>query len=439
MCAIAAKGQVQVVPVVLCISEDKAFLNTARMSLGQAGFVVVTSRHPQEVLDLTSSQDIDAIICDYGLSQLDGISLLERLRKENSDATPPTLIVNDTYAAPLLARCVAAGAAGLHAKSEPPEALVEQAISMIRDTEKRLYVEKAASRRAVQGGTDPLTRVASRDHFARRLSAESIAAYRDGNHISVVLLSVDRYARVEERHGTQRAEGLLAQIARLVEGELRSRDCVGRYSDHVFGVVLPETPLDAASAVASRLRRNIASLELGDLDHPIAITVSSGVASRPVGVRAAPDELLEQAVKNCTAAEFMGGDRVVADSALTGKPIALLMGPEHVADTAAMAECLARRGLEVRWAATFEEARSVMTDVPAAMVSAIHSPTSDDAADLLVWARGKFPSARRVLVSSETDPSLMLRMVNDAAIDYLILRPWPEARIDALVNDLIYS
>jgi diguanylate cyclase (GGDEF)-like protein len=310
---------------------------------------------------------------------------------------------------------------------------------MIGDAAKRRYVENTASHRAVQGGTDPLTRIASRDHFARRLTAESIASYRDGNHISVVLLSVDRYAHIEERHGSQRAEGLLTQIARLVEGELRSRDCVGRYSDHVFGVLLPETPLDAASSVASRLRRNIASLELGDLDHPIAITVSSGVASRPVGVRAAPDELVEQALKNCTAAESMGGDRVVADSALTGKPIALLMGPEHDADTAAMAGCLAMRGLEVRWAATFEEARRVMTDVPAALVAAIHSPANGDAAELLVWARGKFPSARRVLVSSETEPSLMLRMVNEAAIDYLIIRPWPEARIDALVNDLIYS
>jgi hypothetical protein len=156
-------------------------------------------------------------------------------------------------------------------------------------------------------------------------------------------------------------------------------------------------------------------------------------------VRASPDEVIAQALKNCAAAEFMGGDRVVADSALTGKPIALLMGPSDENDTAAMAASLALRGLEVRQTGSLDEARRVMTDVPAALVCAILSERNGDAAELLVWARGKFPSARRVLVTSSTDPALMLCMVNDAAIDYLILLPWPEGRIDALVNDLIYS
>jgi diguanylate cyclase (GGDEF)-like protein len=439
MTAIAARGHVDAVPIVLCISEDKAFINTARVSLGQAGFVVVTSRNSSDALDLTASQEIDAIICDYGLSQVDGISLFERLRKERAGATPPTLIVNETYAAPLLARCIAAGAVGLHAKGESPEMLVERAISMIADDAKRKHVESSALRRAVQGGTDPLTHIASRTHFTRRLSAESAASYRDGNHLSVVVLSVDRYANTAERHGAQLAESLLAQTARLIEGDLRSRDCVGRYSDHAFGLVLPETPLAAATAVASRLRRAIAGVELGDLDHPIAVTMSAGVASRPVGVRATPEELMEQALKNCAAAAHMGGDRVVADSALTGKPIALLMGPPGDEDTSALAARLSRRGLEVRSAATAEEARRVMTDVPAALLCAVHSPLNGDAAELLVWARTKFPSTRRVLVSSGTEPALMLRMVNEAAIDYLVLHPCPEERIDALVNELIYA
>jgi diguanylate cyclase (GGDEF)-like protein len=426
-------------PVLLCVSEDTAFLNTARTNLGQAGFVVVTSRTPEEAIDLSASQEIDAIICDYTLSQLDGISLFERIGREATGVVPPTLIVNDTYAAPLLARCVAVGAAGLLAKNEPPETLVERAMSMVRDAGKRRYLEKSASRRAVQGGTDSLTRIASRDHFSRRLSAESIASYRDGNHISLLVLSVDRYARVEERHGAQCAEGLLAQTARLIEGELRSRDCVGRYSDHAFGIVLPETPLSAATAVASRLRRTVASVEFGDLDHPIAITLSTGVASRPVGVRASPDELIEQALKNCVAAEHMGGDRVIADSKLTGRPIALLLGAPTAAGAVALVERLASRGLEVRRVETIDEARRVMTEVPAAMAAAIHTPDDPAAAELLIWARTKYPATRRVLFAAAVGPDLMTRMVNEAAIHYLVLDPWAEPRIDALVNDMIFA
>jgi diguanylate cyclase (GGDEF)-like protein len=426
-------------PVVLCVSEDTAFLNTVRVNLGQAGFVVVTSRNPQEALDLSVSQEMDAFICDYAMSQLDGISLFERLKSARADRTPPTLIVNDKYAAPLLARCVTAGAAGLHAKVEPPETLVERVISMVADVEKRRHLETTASRRAVQGGTDPLTRIASKEHFARRLSAESIASYRDANHLSVAVLSVDRYDRIQERHGVQRAENMLSQAARLIEGELRSRDCVGRYSDHAFGIVLPETPLEAASSVASRLRRTLAALELGDLDHPIAITVSAGVASRPAGVRLSPDELMTQALKNCAASQSMGGDRVVADSAITGKPIALVLCPGECDASARLTKGLEDRGLEVRKAASLDEARRIMTDIPAALVAAIRAKGGEDAGDLLIWARGRFPSARRVLVTPTTDPELVVRAVNEAAIDYILLAPWPEDRISKLVDTLIYS
>ncbi len=425
--------------MVLCVSEDTAFLNTVRVNLGQAGFVVITSRNPQEALDLSASQEVDAFICDYAMSQLDGITLFERLSAARGDRVPPTLIVNDNYAAPLLARCVTAGAAGLHAKTEPPETLVERVISMVADLEKRRHLESTSSRRAVQGGTDPLTRIASKEHFARRLSAESIASYRDANHISVVVLTVDRYDRIHERHGVLKAENLLSQAARVIEGELRSRDCVGRYSDHAFGIVLPETPLEAASSVASRLRRTLAATELGDLDHPIALTVSAGVASRPAGLRSSPDEMMMQALKNSAAALSMGGDRVVADSALTGKPIALIVCPGASPDAAALCAALENRGLEVRCAGSLEEARRIMADIPAALVAAIHTAGGDDAADMLVWARGRFPSARRVLAAGAIDPGILVRAVNEAAIDYILLLPCRDEHVKTLVDTLIYS
>jgi diguanylate cyclase (GGDEF)-like protein len=427
------------IPIVLCVSEDTSFLNTVRVNLGQAGFVVVISRNPQEALELSASQEMDAFICDYAMSQMDGITLFERLRESRGDRTPPTLIVNDKYAAPLLARCVTAGAAGLHAKSEPPETLVERVISMVADVEKRRHLESTSSRRAVQGGTDPLTRIASKEHFARRLSAESIASYRDANNISVAVLTVDRYDRIQERHGVQIAENLLSQAARLIEGELRSRDCVGRYSEHAFGVVLPETPLEAASSVASRLRRTLAATELGDLDHPIAITVSAGVAARPAGVRLSPDELMTQALKNSAAAQSMGGDRVIADSATTGKPIALVLCMKECDTASSLAKGLEDRGLEVRRAASLDEAQQIMTDIPAALVAAVHSSNGEDTAALLVWARGRFRSAHRVLVAATMDPVLISRAVNEAAIDYLLIPPWQADRISALVDTLIYS
>ena len=134
-------------PVILCVSEDKTFLNTTRASLGYAGFVAVATSSAAEASELIGETAIDAVICDYELSQIDGIAFFEAVAAGRGDQTPPTLIVGDHYSAPLLARCLQAGTAGLHSKSDPIESLIERVISIIRDDTKRARVE-ALSRRA---------------------------------------------------------------------------------------------------------------------------------------------------------------------------------------------------------------------------------------------------------------------------------------------------
>ncbi|MBW2278461.1 MAG: response regulator, partial [Deltaproteobacteria bacterium] len=80
-------------PVILCISEDKTFLNTIRSGLGYAGFVAVATSSAAEAIELIGETSIDAVICDYELSQTNGIAFFEEANALRSDETPPTLIV----------------------------------------------------------------------------------------------------------------------------------------------------------------------------------------------------------------------------------------------------------------------------------------------------------------------------------------------------------
>jgi diguanylate cyclase (GGDEF)-like protein len=424
-------------PVVLCVSEDKAFLNIMRINLGQAGFVAVALSNAADALDLVSESKVDAMICDYDMSQMDGITLYERIRASLDQDTPPTLITGEHYAAPLLARCLKAGTAGLHAKSDPAETLIEQVISLIGDEGKRARMEQSAATRMVHGSVDPVTRIASKDHFMRRLSAESVASYRDGNDLAVLVFDIDRYDRIDERFGRQTAENLLVQVALMVEGELRSRDCVARFADHSFGVVLPESGLDASAAVGRRLRRTIGASEFGDLDHPMAITISVGASCRRSGMRASPAEMVSLAEKNCSAAIQMGGDRLVADALLTGKPLALVIGADS-AVTARLLEDLERANVEPRLAGSVNEAMGALSELPAAMIFSVH-PLPPASKDILVWARDRQPVSRRILVAAESGENLLPYAVNRAAIHYYLPIPWETETIAQMVDQLIFS
>lgn len=427
-------------PVVLYVSDDSAYLNEVRHSLGQAGFSVVTAKSPAEVVALTTESEFDALLSDYNLLQTDALTMFEEIRRIRGADSPPTIIVADYDEAVLKARCKNAGTDGVHVKTESQEKLIDRVLSIIRDKDKRNRITENISRRQFKGGTDTLTRVANQEHFARRLNGESMASYRDQSFLSLLMITVDRYERLLDQYGKQRAEYALVQIARLIESELRSRDCVARYSECTFAVALPDTPQAAAAAVGRRLRLKLGAAEFGNLDQSVNLTVSVGVTARPPGTRKAPKEMCDEALVAAEAALKMGGDRVLADTALTGCPLVLVVG-DISGDMGAMARILESYDrVELRTATSFEEATRVLGEVPVAMVVAEDGGIgSRTGLDLLSWIKSKFPSIYRILVSDRVDPTLMVKAINEASVHYFIPLPSNLSKLTGIVEDLLFT
>ena len=424
-------------PVVLYVSDDTAYLNTVRRSLGQAGFTAMTTPSPLEALELSRRSVIDAVLCDYDMLQMDAVALIEHLAVLHGKNAPPTLVIGDQHSPALLIRCTEAGAVGLHAKSDSIEILLDRVTSMIRDEGKSQMIQESSARRRFEGGTDPHTGIASRDHFARRFNGESLVAYRDQYHLSLVMVVIDRFDTLSERYGRHRADSVLAQTARLIEGELRTRDCAARYEEHIFAVILPETPLDAASAVGRRLKERLASTEFGDLDQSVLLTVSIGAACRPPGTTASVDDLIAQALLSCEAAQKMGGDRVVSDTTLTGRPLILVACPSE--EMRAVADGLGECNVEVRTIPSCDGARDLLQTIPVAMV--VVPGTGKDvesAMALLNWTRSKFPSVKRVLASNTANIDLMKKAINQAAVSYFISLPVDTEILPAIVENLLF-
>ena len=132
---------------------------------------------------------------------------------------------------------------------------------------------------------DALTGCVNRGHALEVISAELQRARRSRHPVSMIMLDVDRFKRVNDRYGHLCGDAVLAEVGARIRAALRGSDLKCRYGGEEFLLLLPETPLEGARRVAEQLRRDIAALEIPWGDVRVRITSSFGIAV------AAPDEL----------------------------------------------------------------------------------------------------------------------------------------------------
>jgi diguanylate cyclase (GGDEF)-like protein len=158
-------------------------------------------------------------------------------------------------------------------------------------------------------GTDELTGLASRRHFLDELARETARARRHGRPLSVGFADLDDFKRVNDVHGHGAGDAVLRQVARRLEGAVRAQDLVGRLGGEEFGLLLPDTPRQAATALAERLAALIRARPVESPAGPVPITLSIGLASA-AGAEADGDSLLRRADLQLYRAKAAGRDRV---------------------------------------------------------------------------------------------------------------------------------
>jgi diguanylate cyclase (GGDEF)-like protein len=126
---------------------------------------------------------------------------------------------------------------------------------------------------------DPLTGIANRQAVLSRVDEELARATRYNHPLSVILVDLDHFKRLNDSHGHAAGDAVLRNVAQLLAANVRSVDVAGRYGGEEFLVVLPETDVDAAAALAEKLRRIVGSSEVRTAEgERLAITMSAGVA-----------------------------------------------------------------------------------------------------------------------------------------------------------------
>jgi diguanylate cyclase (GGDEF)-like protein len=258
-----------------------------------------------------------ACLLDYRLGEQDGLALIREAKARQCRV--PIIFLTAESGESVDIEAMNAGALDYLVKGEINPYLLERSL--------RYALKLAETLEALRqlATHDQLTGLLNRREFDRILLEETERSRRFGHGFALILLDVDHFKSVNDRHGHPTGDEVLKELARRLAEESRAVDRVVRFGGEEFAVIMVEADEAMAMALAERLRAAVASrpLAVDAAGAALGRTISGGVAVYPhdgadgAAIVAAADEALYRA-------KAAGRNRVVAHS---GGPLTASQAP----------------------------------------------------------------------------------------------------------------
>ncbi|KPP99291.1 GGDEF domain-containing protein [Marinobacter sp. HL-58] len=155
---------------------------------------------------------------------------------------------------------------------------------------------------------DVLTQLPNREAWQERLAFEYQRWQRYRHPLTVGVLDIDYFKRVNDSYGHKAGDRVLQLVAKALSDRLRTTDFIARFGGEEFVVLMPETPSETARSVLDGMREHIAALPFHFRGEPVSVTFSAGVAEFAEGDD--EDEAFDRADRALYLAKDAGRDRV---------------------------------------------------------------------------------------------------------------------------------
>lgn len=249
----------------------------------------------------------DLILLDVEMPVMGGLEVCSRLKADPLTSMIPVIFLTGAEAVEVKVRGFDLGAVDYVTKpfnSAELRARVRAALRIKR------FHDMLAARAQVDG----LTGLWNRGYFNQRLSEEVLAARRYGRSLSLVLLDVDHFKRLNDEFGHPFGDLVLQRLGETLSGCVRATDAACRYGGEELVMVLTETDGAGAVVLAERVRLSIAAIDLRPKGKPVQVTASFGVSDVAILGDASAitaDALVRRADESLYEAKRSGRNRVV--------------------------------------------------------------------------------------------------------------------------------
>jgi diguanylate cyclase (GGDEF)-like protein len=308
---------------ILAVDDDPMSLKLLERTLRKAGHQVATARDGREALQIAIETNPQVVLADWMMPELNGLELCRALRRIETGQDMYFLLltgrddedrvveafdagVDDYVAKPFNARMLMARLKGgqrvieLKAKVEADRQTMGQQLADLGTLTRKLRTASL---------TDALTELPNRRYIMKRLEQEWEAAVRTGRPLSLIMIDIDDFKKVNDLHGHDVGDVVLKETANVLRGSTRQGEEVARLGGEEFLVVCPNASAAQARVCAERIRlaieRNV--ILAGGFNRNV--TVSLGVAERKPEM-AKHDALLKAADEAVYSAKNKGRNQV---------------------------------------------------------------------------------------------------------------------------------
>ncbi len=242
---------------ILIVDDDTAIKESVAEYLKIQKYKVKTAANAQKALEILQIFNADIVITDIMMQGMDGLDLTKKI-KAKYDAD---VMVMTGYSADYsYEEAVNAGASDFIFKPFRFEELELRITRVLREVEvkkERVNLLKKLEKLAI---TDALTKLYNSRYFFSEIKTEIKRNRRYSRDLSLLILDIDFFKEYNDNWGHIEGDRVLMEIGKTIKSCMRSMDTAYRYGGEEFAIILPETGIDEACVVGTRIKDNINDL-----------------------------------------------------------------------------------------------------------------------------------------------------------------------------------
>lgn len=290
---------------------DRKLVRAYLRQITDREIVVLEVGQRREIQNALDKGRVSLVLMDIQMPEKSG---MERLARIVEKQTAPVVMLTGAGGEEIAVQSLQEGAVGYLSKSSLSKENLVKAIDTALAKWRQIQQAKADQEKLERlANLDSLTGLYNRRVILHRLDERIKYVRRYGEELSLIMLDIDHFKKVNDQYGHLIGDGVLEGIAVLVQQNIRDTDVVGRYGGEEFIIILLKTGLPSAVDVAERIRKAIEAAEMKDSEGNVfSVTVSEGVSS----YKPAEDErsLISRADDALYRAKENGRNRVEASA-----------------------------------------------------------------------------------------------------------------------------
>ena len=264
---------------ILLVDDDIVSRTIVEKYLRKAGFEVSAAANGNQALDLFNKSYFPIVLTDWMMPGIDGPQLCRLIRNKKMDSYVFIILVTAKDAKSDIVNGLESGADDYLTKPIHQAELIARIKTGIRILQLEHSLKQANEANRLLSITDALTGCYNRTYLNQTFSEEILRSRRYGRPLSVILTDIDHFKAVNDTHGHQAGDDVLARFSQCIMEKVRQKiDWVVRYGGEEFLIVLPETGREGALILAERLRTTVSGLDIETAKTAVNITASFGVA-----------------------------------------------------------------------------------------------------------------------------------------------------------------